>query len=87
MSNLIPPRRGEFFSNKGQPTLRTETWIEGITTETNTTTEIIESPVSASVVAQISMLSRNIEELKMMISNKSEIAALRQRLDDLEQQL
>tara|TARA_R110000822_G_scaffold104571_2_gene231611 strand:+ start:9243 stop:9506 length:264 start_codon:yes stop_codon:yes gene_type:complete len=87
MSNLIPPKRGEFFSNKGQPTLRTETWIEGITTETNTTTEIIESPVSASVVAQISMLLRNIEELKMMISNKSEIAALRQRLDDLEQQL
>jgi hypothetical protein len=87
MSNLIPPRRGEFLTAKGEPTLRFINWIESLTTETNTTTEIIESPVSASVVAQISMLLRNIEELKMMISNKSEIAALRQRLDDLEQQL
>ena len=87
MSNLIPPRRDEFLTVKGEPTLRFINWIESLTTQSNTTTEIIESPVSASVVAQISMLSRNIEELKMMISNKSEIAALRQRLDDLEQQL
>ena len=86
MADLIPPRRGEFLTKQGEPTLRFINWIESLTTQSNSTTEIIESPVSASVVAQVAIISRNIEELKMMVSSKSEIAALRKRLDDLEQQ-
>jgi hypothetical protein len=54
MSNLIPPRRGEFFSNKGQPTLRTENWIEELTTQTNTTTIVTNTITnSSSVRAQL----------------------------------
>jgi hypothetical protein len=54
MSNLIPPRRGEFFSNKGQPTLRTETWIESLTTQSNETTIVTNTITnSSSVRAQL----------------------------------
>jgi hypothetical protein len=61
MSNLIPPKRGEFFSNKGQPTLRTETWIEGITTNTNAST-IVTNTISnsSSVRAQLFALQEQV---------------------------
>jgi hypothetical protein len=61
MSNLIPPKRGEFFSNKGQPTLRTETWIEGITTDTNAST-IVTNTISnsSSVRAQLFALQEQV---------------------------
>ena len=35
---LIPPRRDEFLTPDGRPTLRFIKWIESVTTETNTTT-------------------------------------------------
>jgi len=46
MADLITPRRGEFFTHDGEPTKRFITWIENLTTTTNTTvTEIISDKV------------------------------------------
>ena len=41
MSELIPPRRGEFFTPDGIPTHRFITWIESLTTANNTNTSSI----------------------------------------------
>ena len=43
---IIAPRRGEFFTPDGMPTHRFISWIENLTTNTNTSTEIIEEIVS-----------------------------------------
>jgi hypothetical protein len=54
MSNLIPPRRGEFLTAKGEPTLRFINWIESLTTQTNTTTIVTNTITnSSSVRAQL----------------------------------
>ena len=54
MSNLIPPRRGEFLTSKGEPTLRFINWIESLTTQTNTTTIVTNTITnSSSVRAQL----------------------------------
>ena len=46
MVDLISPRRGEFFTHDGEPTKRFITWIENLTTTTNTTvTEIVSDKV------------------------------------------
>jgi len=46
MADLITPRRGEFFTHDGEPTKRFITWIENLTTTTNTNvTEIINDKV------------------------------------------
>lgn len=37
MSELIPPRRGEFVTSEGVPTQRFIAWIESLTTQTNST--------------------------------------------------
>lgn len=34
---IIPPRRGEFFTPGGEPTIRFITWIENLTLDVNTT--------------------------------------------------
>ena len=39
---LIPPKRGEFFTPNGIPTHRFITWIESLTTNSNTNTSNIE---------------------------------------------
>ena len=38
MADLIPPKRGEFFTPNGIPTQRFITWIENLTTQTNEST-------------------------------------------------
>jgi hypothetical protein len=54
MSNLIPPRRGEFLTSKGEPTLRFINWIESLTTQSNETTIVTNTITnSSSVRAQL----------------------------------
>jgi hypothetical protein len=46
MTDIIPPRRGEFLTANGEPTQRFITWIESLTLQGNTnTTEIINTNV------------------------------------------
>ena len=79
----IAPRRGEFFTVSGEPTHRFITWIETITTEVITTTEIIESPSTSAVLSQLGTLKSALEEMQMIVASKSETAALRRGIDDL----
>ena len=54
MAELIAPRRGEFFTPDGMPTQRFITWIESLTTQTNTTTIVTNAITnSSSVRAQL----------------------------------
>lgn len=38
MATITPPKRGEFLTSKGEPTLRFITWIESLTQQSNETT-------------------------------------------------
>ena len=79
----IVPRRGEFFTIDGEPTTRFITWMESLTSEVNTTTEIIESPSTAAILSQLGTLKSAVEEMGMIVASKSETAALRRGIDDL----
>jgi hypothetical protein len=61
MSNLIPPRRGEFVTKSGDPTLRFTNWMESLTTQSNVATVITNTiSNSASVRAQLFALQEQV---------------------------
>jgi len=41
MAELIPPRRDEFLTKDGRPTQRFATYLEALTSKTNTTTSAV----------------------------------------------
>ena len=84
MANLIPPRRGEFLTSDGQPTQRFISWIESITTDSNSTTEIVTEVVQDE--SDSSELSATVQQLKKRISdleNNNDTMVLNQKITAL----
>jgi len=92
---LIAPRRGEFFTPDGMPTHRFISWIENLTTNTNTSTEIIEEIVSedtategdtSRLLAIIARLDKRVVELEEnndFDTLSAKVARLNQKMNKL----
>ena len=68
MADLLPPRRGEFLTADGQPTLRFITWIESLTTISNTTTDTTDilSSLSPGISANVA-LEKRVSDLEILL--------------------
>ena len=68
MAELLPPRRGEFLTADGQPTLRFITWIESLTTISNTTTDTTDilSSLSPGIAANVA-LEKRVSDLEILL--------------------
>lgn len=63
MAIITPPKRGEFLTAKGEPTLRFITWIESLTTQTN---EVVsEISETSELISGSSLADEITEELEV----------------------
>lgn len=89
MADLIPPRRDEFLTSKGVPTLRFSEYLEGLAQNVNAVVE----EASESLFSEVSTQNAKISKLSSQVNDldfgdvdllNSKISRLESRINDLE---
>ena len=74
MANIIPPRRGEVLTNDGSGTNRFNEYLERLTSQTNESTEEIESSSVESESENTALLSSKIHVLTSRVEDVEELS-------------
>ena len=74
MATITPPKRGEFLTSRGEPTLRFITWIESLTSVTNETSgEVSET---SELISGSSLADEIVDELEVDLSLITPVTAI-----------